>query len=67
MSFDWDKEVSINLTVRQLYFLMKCSESVLTMKEICDFMVGYEELTDLEIKEIDSALNAIVAFLKENR
>jgi len=64
---DWDKEVSIKLTVRQLYFLMKCSESVLTMKEICDFMVGYEELTDLEIKEIESALKAVVAFLKENR
>lgn len=67
MAFDWDRELSVTLTIRQLYFLMKCSESVLTMGEVCDMMVGYEKLSEVEVVEIESALGAVVKVLKENK
>lgn len=46
METDWDKEVTITLTVKELYIAHQCMESVDWMGEICEFIFAqYEPLT----------------------
>jgi hypothetical protein len=65
--FDWDKEVTLTLTVRDLYWLQHCTDSVLIMREISDFVVGYQPLTPEQHTEIYDALHKAVKVLKGSR
>ncbi len=66
-NFDWDREVTVTLTVRDLYYLQHCADSVLTMGEVSDFTLGYEKLSPTQYNGIKDALIKAVGVLKESR
>lgn len=64
---DWDKEITCTLTVKDLYYLQHCVDSVLCMNQVYDFMTGYEELSDVQQEGMTAALVKTMKILKENR
>lgn len=64
---DWDKEVTLTLTVRDLYYLQHAADSVLIMGEISNFTVGYEKLTPPMANGIQNGMLKVIKVLKENK
>ena len=64
---NWDKEVTLTLTVQDLYYLQHCANSVIVMDEISDFVVGYQPLNDVQYTGVLAAMTKTVQVLKENR
>lgn len=66
-NFDWDREVTVTLTVRDLYYLQHCADSVLVNNEVHDFLVGYVPLTDSQTEGVTEAMMKLITVLKETR
>jgi hypothetical protein len=65
---DWDKEVTLTLTVRDLYWLQHAADSVLITGEISDFTLGsYDPLTPTQYNGIRNAQLNVIKVLKENK
>lgn len=68
MSYDWEKEITLTLTVRDLYWLQHAADSVLITGELSDFTLGgYEPLTPTQYNGIRNAQLAILKPLKDSR
>jgi hypothetical protein len=68
MSLNWNKEVTLTLTIRDLYWLQHAADSVLITGEISDFTLGsYEPLTNTQYNGIRNAQISIIKVLKENK
>ena len=67
-TMNWDKELTVTLTVRDLFYLHRAAESVLFKHEWTDFTTGeYEGLDPLQYGSIYNAMHKAVAILKENK
>lgn len=64
---DWDRELTVTLTVRDLYYLQHAADSVLCMGEVSDFTFGYEKLTPVMYNGIRDAMLKTINILKENK
>ena len=67
MSFNWDQEVTLTLTVRDLYYLQHAADSVITMGEVSNFTVGYEPISSVQYDGFSDAIDKVIAVLKENK
>jgi len=64
---DWDKEVTLTLTVRDLYWLQHAADSVLITGEISDFTLGsYDPLTNTQYNGIRNAQINVIKAIREN-
>jgi len=67
-TIEWDKEVTVTLTLKQVYILQKCAESIDWMGEMCDFTIGrYEDVEPWHMAQIKEAQNVLIEKIIEER